>query len=174
MTRRRKKLTNCSFAFDRLEKISLICNAFSLRYRSSIKTTITLLWKKKRKGRNEWSQVLIILINRWFLLPFSEHVTCIFMILHFHYGISSHYYRINRPLCLILLNSLLLFVAVVVLMNGVDCCFKWRESDSPMINHTKFSRAKKNKTYDRIWLGVYRTCTFYEEKEHHHLLSHWM
>lgn len=114
MTRRRKKLTNCSFAFDRLEKISLICNAFSLRYRSSIKTTITLLWKKKRKGRNEWSQVLIILINRWFLLPFSEHVTCIFMILHFHYGISSHYYRINRPLCLILLNSLLLFVAVVV------------------------------------------------------------
>lgn len=100
--------------------------------------------EKKRKGKNEWSQVLIILINRWFLLPFSEHVTCIFMILHFHYGISSHYYRINRPLCLILLNSLLLFVAVVVADEWRRLLLQWRESDSPMINHTNFSREKNN------------------------------
>lgn len=99
--------------------------------------------EKKRKRKNEWSQVLIILINRWFLLPFSEHVTCIFMILHFHYGISSHYYRINRPLCLILLNSLLLFVAVVGTDEWRRLLLQWRESDSPMINHTKFSREKK-------------------------------
>lgn len=100
--------------------------------------------EKKRKGKNEWSQVLIILINRWFLLPFSEHVTCIFMILHFHYGISSHYYRINRPLCLILLNSLLLFVAVVVTDEWRRLLLQWRKSDSPMINHTNFSREKNN------------------------------
>lgn len=100
--------------------------------------------EKKRKGKNEWSQVLIILINRWFLLPFSEHVTCIFMILHFHYGISSHYYRINRPLCLILLNSLLLFDAVVVTDEWRRLLLQWRESDSPMINHTNFSREKNN------------------------------